>query len=705
MSSYTIQINDAAAQSLDAAAIFSLQLHYVANGVDTLSITKKYSLLSGIVSPYAYGDTIRLFYGTACVFIGTVETLPVQSGPSSTAGAYIIKGPTFDLQRCDYSQSWYYRDSAGDIQEDFNPNVCLCDNNGTRISTGQQITAAVTYAATRSLNVVAGTVAAGLLAPYDQKSNITCWDAIIAMLRYTPNHVVWWNYNNQVEGAYVPALNVTASTDMTPTSYAHNTLNQIGLTPCHDLVVPGIQVIFETTSTVDSTTYRSRSVQTAGSYTAPRRLSLLYPLDGFHSTTQKQPIEVEAYPTLAADAATKTWAHANVLWLRKLIYTDWDIESVTRSGSLSLANRLIKGTATEWLEEEKDFEEEDITIKVSYTKKNGDGTAIKKETKDITLKCMSTEATTKTYTRQGSFQSGEDEPADFAADLYASWSILHYAGSVGIKQQTPTPLIRPGQCLNVTGAIAAWTAMDAVIQDTTINWPSGQITHNLGPCPRLEADTLMAIFRSVRARRFSYERMTRSDPDDTDDIWGATSGPASSIADGAPADKIEQMTIESTDGTKVISLQSTDLTGDSAVEMKPREIKILSAATASPTELTQKTYQILASEAADSPETITLPTGGDATADIEAITSVVQFRVNGSQLEIVFGVQNLRTGTAGTNITKTIDLPEVTVLTEAGYGSLKFNRTKRTMRVLSAGDDGTAADYVTLVSHASQHTT
>jgi hypothetical protein len=580
MQSYLIQINAAAAQTMPDAAKATLQLHYVANGVDTLTLSKKFALLSGITSPYAYGDTVRLFFrdteatpSDTCIFVGTVEVLPVNSGPQSTAGSYTIKGPTFDLQRCDYSQQWSYRDDAGDLQQDYDPDVCLCDNAGTRIKTGAQITAAVTYAATRGLNIALGTVAAGLFAPYDQKSNITCWDAIIAMLRYTPDHVVWWDYDNQVAGAYVPALNCTASTSMAATSLAHNTLNQIGVTPRNDLVLPGIQVIFDKTSTVDSTTYRSRSVQTAGSYNDPRRLSILYPLDGFHSTTQKQPIKVEPYPTLAVDAATKTWVHANVLWLRKLIYTDWDIKSVTRNGALTLANRLLEGSAPDWLKDKKDFEEEDITIKVEYTVKNSSDVAIKKETKDITLKVMSTEAVTKTYTRQSSFQSAEEEPANFATDLYTSWSVLHYAGSIGYKQQVPDPSLRPGSRINVTGAVAAWTAMNAIIQDTTINLPSGQITHNVGPCPRLEADTLMAIFRSVRARRFSTERMTRDDPDDVNDIWGATLNPSSSISDGAPSDKVEHMTIESSDGTKKISLQSTDLTA--AATVKPRSVMIV----------------------------------------------------------------------------------------------------------------------------------
>ena len=62
MPTYLIQLNAGTLQTLEAAAITSLQLHYVSNGVDTLTLTKKWSLLSGIVQPYAYGDIIRLFY-------------------------------------------------------------------------------------------------------------------------------------------------------------------------------------------------------------------------------------------------------------------------------------------------------------------------------------------------------------------------------------------------------------------------------------------------------------------------------------------------------------------------------------------------------------------------------------------------------------------------------------------------------------------
>ena len=104
-----------------------------------------------------------------CVFVGKIETLPLQADPLNTGSTYIAKGPTFDLQRCDYSQSWYYRNALGELAQDFDPNVCLCDNNGNRITTGQQIAAVVNYAATRGLNVATGTIAPGMFAPYDQK--------------------------------------------------------------------------------------------------------------------------------------------------------------------------------------------------------------------------------------------------------------------------------------------------------------------------------------------------------------------------------------------------------------------------------------------------------------------------------------------------------------------------------------------------------
>ena len=713
MPTYLIQLNAGTLQTLEAAAITSLQLHYVSNGVDTLTLTKKWSLLSGIVQPYAYGDIIRLFYRDPlatptdkCVFVGKIETLPLQADPLNTGSTYIAKGPTFDLQRCDYSQSWYYRNALGELAQDFDPNVCLCDNNGNRITTGQQIAAVVNYAATRGLNVATGTIAPGMFAPYDQKSNITCWDAVIAMLRFTPDHVVWWDYDNKVSGAYVPALNATASTAMPAVMLAHNALNQISLSARHDLVVPGIQVIFDMTSTVDSQTYRSRSLQTAGDHTHPRRLSLLYPLDGFHSTTQKQPIEVEAYPPLGTDAATKSWAHANVLWLRRLIYTEWKLKSVTRSGSLALPNRLTKGSAPDWLERKVDFEEENITLKVEYTVKNAGGTAIKKETKDITIKVTSTAAVSKTYTRQGSFQSAEEEPTNFAADLYASWSVLHYAGSLGLKQQTPSPSLRPGQVINVTGAVAAWATMAAIIQDTTINLPSGQITHNLGPCPRLEADTLMAIFRSVRARRFSTERMTRNNPDDTADIWGSSINPASSISDGAPSDKTEHMTIESADGTKTISLQSTDLTGEGAQVMKPREIKVIESDGATPPVLTQKKYQIMATEGAE-PTTITLPEGGDL-PDLNVLTSVTGFgvtqRTGGHVIFLNFGTTNLKTGLAGAEDKNDLILTEKSLVGLVSYGGTPpaFKQAMITVQTLGAAA-GVTEEIVELESHASQH--
>lgn len=141
---------------------------------------------------------------------------------------------------------------------------------------------------------------------------------------------------------------------------------------------------------------------------------------------------------------------------------------------------------------------------------------------------------------------------------------------------------------------------------------------------------------------------------------------------------------------KTITLAAADLaTGETA---KMREFKF------TPDGGSETTVKVLATDA------ITIPAKPPSEEGVTVVTSIKEFRVNGSKLELVLGTANSITGVAGADITKEITLTVVDLVSDTSYDGTgkKFVQTKKSATVLAAGE-GANWDVVSLVSHASQH--
>lgn len=529
-----IKKNAEAAVTLDAAGISACLLTLRANGVDSLEFTQGADWLAAPAWPFGTKvslisrdgetDTVR--------FVGTVETIPRQAqGGGPQAITYTAYCPAYDLQLCDYSQQWHYTSDAGVDTVITEPTVVLGENDaGDRLSSGGVIAHVAAYAVTRGVPMSVGTVAAGVTVPLDERDNIRCWDAIVAMLRYTPDYVLWWDYSSGT-----PALNVTAPASMDTLSRDVGDAADAAFTPRLDLQVPGILCTFRWRGDYDGQEVKYRSVQTAGDHTAARRVSLVYDLDGVHAVFISQEVEVEDYPADWTSAAGRTALKARLPQLSQLADGDWSVVSVTRSGSLALPARLVSGAVPEWTD--KDTETETFTAEIRYTAKSTDTShVLDAGTKKLTFTCVSTDATSKTYRKMTEYVEPEPVPADMAASLYASWNRLHYDGRIEFRSQDCDLDLRPGALLSCTGGLAEWETMAAVIQDVAHDLATGTTVVTTGTCGRLEADNLMAVYRAARGRRFSYLRLGRDNPDAGDGaaVDGAGLTPNDGADGGAP---------------------------------------------------------------------------------------------------------------------------------------------------------------------------
>lgn len=554
LSQYMIIHNNGTPSTLAAAGIGSAKLTFRANGVDDLVLHLNVSSFYGSAG-FAFGDDIAIIQrdsdhpttADVCIFAGTVEEIPRQAiGGGSQLLRYVVKGPAYGLQLCHFSQQWTYRTGAGVSTKDYEPTVCLGeDNSGNRITNMEQIGEVVDYAIAKGLNIQKGTIATGVTVPFDERQNITCWDAIVAMLRYTPDYVLHWDYSTvDGSGDYSPTLKVTAPSSMSAQSKAVTDLTAASFVPRYDIQVPGITIIFNYTDTIDGTTSRTRVTQTAGTTTDPRALFLVYDLEGVNITYLKQEVEVEDYPSDWTNAAGKAWLETQIPWLASL--SSYTVNSVTGDGALSLPARLVSGSIADWMD--KDQENETFTVDITYTKQDASSNVVETADKKLTFQCLSTDATSKTYRKQGDYLGPEPVPADMAANLYNSWNRLHYDGDITYKEQLCSAAILPGHKLNITGGMAGWATMNAIVQDVTLDLFGGQTDITCGTCGRLEADNLMAIFQAACGRSFCYRRESRDEPDDdSGDIPGTGSTSRSDTADGSPAEQIHRLVIRDED--------------------------------------------------------------------------------------------------------------------------------------------------------------
>ncbi len=558
MISYLIKKNTDAPVLLSASGVTSCLLNLRANGVDSLVFTQANDWVAAPTWPFATKVALIRRDSEAiptdrCVFVGTVEMTPRQAeGGGPQAITYTALGPSYALQLCDYSQEWAYTTGAGVASTIYEPTVVLGeDNNGTRLASGGVINHAAAYAVSRGVGIDIGAIAAGVTVPFDERNNIKVWDAIVAMLRYTPDYVLWWDYDHQVSGAYVPALNVTDPAAMTAVSRAlvNGAATGASFTPRYDIRVPGIMIIYRWTGDWDGRTVKSRVTETAGASTDARRVALVYDLDGVHASFIQQAVEVEDYPSDWTSSAGKTLLAKLCPWLSQLTSGDWSVVSMSRgTGSHNYPARLINGSVPAWTM--KHSESDTFTVRVSYKIKSTDTTHVLDEgSKDITFTCTSTDAVTRTYRKMTEWVEPEPVPTGMAAALFASWNRLHYDGQVTFNGQECDFGIGLAQLLSCTGGLAEWATMAAVVQDVTYDIGGGKVTVKTGTCGRLEADNLMAVYRAARGRRYSYLRLGRDNADASDgnQIDGASGTPNDRVADGTPSCLQKRFAVEAAD--------------------------------------------------------------------------------------------------------------------------------------------------------------
>ncbi|MDD4061945.1 MAG: hypothetical protein PHW08_14760 [Kiritimatiellae bacterium] len=579
---WLISKNDEAPASLEALGVSACSVSLAANGDDSMSFTVDVDYTADPAFPARTKVALVRRDGEAerCVFVGWIRSIPRISSAEYESVSYTAEGPSALLRRVSYAQEWTtITADDGTPAAALEPRVILGeDNAGARRSTGEQIADILAYAAAQGLPIAAGAVDAGLTAPRDERENISCMEAILAMLRWTPTQVLSWDYDNRVEGVYTPAAHVAAAADMPAVDAAlHGAdVSTAEFTPRYDLQVPGIVVTYRIAGSIDGRPYERRAYDTAGDADDPERMSFYVDLEGSTYEVMRQDVVTGTYPTAETD--DKQWLISLEPWLAALPLGDWMTLTYARTGVNFYPRYLIEGSLCEWMGVEA--ERETFTIKVRILTRDAAGKVTEDTTRDISLELVSTTATTRSYTKNFLTGGSEPIPLGLADAIYAEWAPLQWDGRFSIDEEEATFAIRPGVVLNWTGARTEWAGMRAVVQSATYDIASGATSVSTGPCGRLEADSRLALFRAVRSRR--NPTLSPRDDGELESLSGPEVLPEKDTVP-VPPDKRHRLTVRDPDSlgnAHEIDLDPAGVSfGQSAnaapQSIRPREVSLL----------------------------------------------------------------------------------------------------------------------------------
>lgn len=564
LSPYTLAIGAGAPLSFAAMHVTAATLTLVANGIDSLTFSIDLPLsIAGIVPQVR----VRLYRDTTCIFVGEI-TDSSSSRSTSAPGAknYIAQSYLHRLQHITFLPKRFVWDAvAGEYTLQPDPRVTLGTyvpqgaTKPVRCTNGEQVRDILDYAATRIPPglIDIGAIAAGYNCPTDTKENISCWDAIISQLRWLPDHVLYCDYSSgTAEVNLIASGNLTATTLNAPDDILDpappNRVTTVDLTPRHDLVLPGVIVYFRRLDTVDGATVEIRQLQSAGNTSHFRTLELFVDLEPGSITTVSQNLKTADLPNFGSPAGAEAWLKTKAPWLNDL--SDLTVTALTRSGKKNYTREITEGAIHSWMG--VNLEQEIVTATIKYSRGQYDSDIVDSATIKVPIPITSTNGRTRTYRANASYTSPEAAPAGLAAGIYASWSVLHYDGSIS-STISEIPLLRPGQAVSVA------SASDAIIQRTTIDLASDAITLDFGTSRALEADSLVALFRAIRYVRWSTSLADDPDPgkddpdkDSTDPAATTTSAVASPSA-GASTPAIARTALGLHDDSKHIVLDTS----------------------------------------------------------------------------------------------------------------------------------------------------
>jgi len=560
MSTWTVQ-GDNISGTLAELSLANLRRTRVSQARDTATFDAPGAAYDG-AALFSYGESVTIKKDDATWFQGPCITIPRLGEARDERITYELAGPWWYLEKCIYLQVWrVYSVADAELQNAYKSRGILCqDSDGNRITSGAQIQAAINYCISKGAPITLGTVDPDIQIPWEECTDITCAEVIVRMLRWSPDCVAWFDYSTAS-----PTFHCRKRSNLEALSLACASgapASRLFIKPRYDLQAPGVSLRYEQSHSVGAQTYETVELDEAGDVDAIDTVISTIELAGSRASVLTQKIVTADWPSPMTD---KDWWTARVPWLGDLDANYLTIHDVSTDPSPTLERILSEGTVQDWMDE--DQADVVVTAQIDYTEKDGNGDPVEViKNKKVSLRLIATDAETSTYRKLGVAVSGESVPTGVAAALYAAWSQLQYDGEFTLIEEEVTGAASPGRKLNLTGGLAAWASMDALIYRVNEYVDKSQTTITFGPQRHLGPDELVGLLRAFRTRNVAigYNLRVSGDSADADSSVGL-SGPAPKNEPASGGGETQMQLIKNSAGDKSIGLDPDDATADGQI--------------------------------------------------------------------------------------------------------------------------------------------
>ncbi len=477
--------------------------------------------------PFPFGATVVVARAGTPWFVGRVTSVPSSGDGRSETQTCELSGPWWYLAHLVCQQLWTLR--GGEATAALSRLILGQADDGSALTTGQIISAALQYAIDAGAPLAIGTVEPAVTAPLQEVKDVTCAEVIRRALQWTPDCVAWFDYTT----APVPTFHCRARANLPAATLrvgAPPLAAVRGLTARYDLLVPAVVLHYETSRQADGQAQADVVTDAAPAGATGREFGAVVgtiPLRGqagivLSQRVVTQPVVTDTdAPDLVAQLADRNAALAMYAADPAITAAGIQVTSLARSvaspsggpsadsrGVQALGNALVEGEITDWMIANCGVRTQAQRLTFSYTLDRGtDDAPDVGAAQQGSVEFTATDAESGVYTTLSSYRRGDEAaaPVGLAAAYHAAVSALQYSGRVVLIEPEagapPWAAAGLGGVVNIAGgAVADWATMRAAVVAEDVDVAAGMTTLTLGPLEADAADSgLAAALRTTGA--------------------------------------------------------------------------------------------------------------------------------------------------------------------------------------------------------------
>lgn len=532
---------------------------------------------------FEYGETVEIKKDGVGWFLGRVNNVPRQGTVQAERVQYDLVGPWWHLTKLVYQQLWkLWDDEEEGVAYQRKSRVIIGQSAaGSRITSGAQITEVLEFAIEKGVPLLIGTIDPAVQVPWSEERDLSCADAIVRLLQFSPECACWFDYATDP-----PTFHCRSRANMSPVAVAAvgGPASTVSVAPRYDLRILGVTIRYEQEHEVDGVSYESVYNDVAGDPDDLSALVSTVELAGSRASYLSEDIEVGPFPA-GPQIPVQSWWKARLPWLDDAKIIGLTIGAAIRTANpTTYPNLLLKGAIQDWMTKPESAPlilatEDTVTAEASYVEADADGNARHIQGQKLSVRVTATDAVTTKYKRLESFVAGEPRPVGLAAALLASCSALQYEGHIVLDQDECASGLQPGTVLNLTGGRPEWASMRALVQQVAEDIDAGRTSVVFGPAAHLGVADLVTLLRALRTRKSCTGWALRTDgKSEAGQNVVALGGAGARQEAAAGAGVVRSLVVAQKTGetTQKITVDPAAITKtDTDVDLKPRELHII----------------------------------------------------------------------------------------------------------------------------------